>query len=76
MGVPHFGHREPGKTIEISSGIRVMQTFRKLPTIVPKRKKNMDTMTTIESAASRPLSVLSHSLPALSTRAFSLVPHP
>jgi hypothetical protein len=50
IGVPHFGQREPGKTIDFSSGIRVMQTFRKLPMIVPKRKINMDTMTTVESA--------------------------
>src|SRR5215472_3556075 len=41
MAVPHFGQREPGEIIEISSGIRVMQTFRKLPITIPNRKKNI-----------------------------------
>jgi hypothetical protein len=39
MGVPHPGQREPGDTIETPSGIRVMQTFRKLPITSPNRKK-------------------------------------
>jgi hypothetical protein len=39
MGVPQRGQRDPGDTMEISSGIRVMQTFRKLPTTIPNRKK-------------------------------------
>jgi len=44
IGVLHRGQRELGETMDISSGIRVMQTFRKLPTTIPNRKKN--TMTT------------------------------
>jgi hypothetical protein len=75
IGVPHFGHRDPGEMMESSSGIRVMQTFRKLPITIPNRKKKMDMMTTVELAASRPLLVLSHSLPRLSTNPFALVPH-
>ena len=35
---PHSGQREPGDTIETPAGIRVMQTFRKLPITSPKRK--------------------------------------
>jgi hypothetical protein len=45
MGVEHRGHREPGKTIDSSSGMRVMHTFKKLPIIMPNRKKK--TMTTV-----------------------------
>jgi len=41
IAVPHFGQREPGEIIETSSGIRVMQTFRKLPITIPNRKKNI-----------------------------------
>jgi len=47
MAVPHFGQRDPGKIIETFSGIRVMQTFRKLPITIPNRKKNMPAMTTV-----------------------------
>jgi hypothetical protein len=47
IGVLHCGHLDPGETIDSSSGIRVMQTFRKLPTIVPSKKKNrMNTSST------------------------------
>src|SRR5215467_9471826 len=54
IAIPHFGHREPGEIIEISSGIRVMQTFRKLPITIPNRKKNIPkVMATVESATSR-----------------------
>ena len=31
--VPHFGHADAGMTIDLRSGIRTMQTFRKLPMI-------------------------------------------
>jgi len=47
MGVVQFGQREPGEIIETSSGIRVMQTFRKLPITAPNRKINMLAMTTV-----------------------------
>jgi hypothetical protein len=46
IGVSHLGQRDPGEIIDISSGIRVMQTFRKLPITSPKRKKKMEIMTT------------------------------
>src|SRR5256885_7604112 len=46
MGVMHRGQRDPGETMEMSSGIRVMQTFRKLPTMIPNRKKKTVMMTT------------------------------
>jgi len=36
----------------------------------------MPAMTTVYSAASRPLLLISHSRPALSTNAVSRVPHP
>src|SRR5689334_9934923 len=36
MGFPHFGHFEPGDTIDSPSGKRAMQTLRKLPIIRPK----------------------------------------
>jgi hypothetical protein len=39
MPTPHLGQREAGATMEIPAGIRVMQTFRKLPMTSPKRKK-------------------------------------
>jgi hypothetical protein len=39
MDLPQFGQREEGDTIETPAGIRVMQTFRKLPITSPKRKK-------------------------------------
>jgi len=39
MWLAQCGQRERGDTIEVPSGIRVMQTFRKLPTISPKRRK-------------------------------------
>jgi hypothetical protein len=38
MAEPHSGQREPGDTIETPAGIRVMQTFKKLPINKPKRK--------------------------------------
>lgn len=39
MVARHRGQREPGETMEIPSGMREMQTFRKLPITMPKRKK-------------------------------------
>src|ERR1700739_513853 len=39
MGLRHRGQRDPGETMERPSGMRVMQTFRKLPITMPKRKK-------------------------------------
>src|SRR5947209_19603175 len=41
IGVAHFGHLEAGATMETSSGMRRMQTFRKLPITMPKRKTKM-----------------------------------
>lgn len=38
IGEPHPGQRDPGETIDTPAGIRVMQTFRKLPIASPKRK--------------------------------------
>ena len=38
MEEPHSGQRERGETIETPAGIRVMQTFKKLPINKPKRK--------------------------------------
>ena len=84
MGVPHFGQRDPGKMMEISSGIRVMQTFRKLPMTAPNKKKNMMAITTVsvdrltvarEVGRSQPLFLLSHSHLTLSTNHFLGVPH-
>jgi hypothetical protein len=39
MGVKQRGQREPGETMERPSGMREMHTFRKLPIMIPKRKK-------------------------------------
>src|SRR5271165_5380540 len=39
MGFLQRGQRDPGETIEMPSGMREMQTFRKLPMQMPKRKK-------------------------------------
>src|SRR5262245_47501220 len=39
MGVAHWGQRERGATMDEPSGIRVMQTLRKLRTTRPNRKK-------------------------------------
>jgi hypothetical protein len=36
--LPQFGQREPGETIDTPAGIRVMQTFKKLPITSPNRK--------------------------------------
>jgi hypothetical protein len=45
IGVSQRGQREPGETIDNPSGIREMQTFKKLPTMRPNRKKKA--MTTV-----------------------------
>src|SRR5258708_34214956 len=39
IGLRQRGQREPGETMERPSGMREMQTFRKLPMTMPKRKK-------------------------------------
>jgi hypothetical protein len=36
MDLPHFGQWEAGKTMDFPSGIRQMQTLRKLPIAAPK----------------------------------------
>ena len=38
MRVAQCGQRERGDTMDVPSGIRVMQTLRKLPTMSPKSK--------------------------------------
>lgn len=38
MAEPQLGQRDDGETIDTPAGIRVMQTFRKLPIKSPKRK--------------------------------------
>jgi hypothetical protein len=48
VGVWSWGHREAGATMEKSSGIRKMQTFRKLPITMPNRK--MKAMTKVYAA--------------------------
>jgi hypothetical protein len=45
MGVEHRGHLEPGVTMDNSSGMRVIHTFKKLPITIPNRKKK--TLTTV-----------------------------
>ena len=42
MAEPHSGQREPGDTIETPAGIRVMQTFKKLPINKSEEKKCRD----------------------------------
>jgi len=74
IGVEHRGQRDPGETMEMSSGIRVMQTFRKLPTIIPSRKKKA--MTTVCPATPRPLFSICHTHSAASTNPAAFVPHP
>src|SRR5216683_7657510 len=49
--------------MEMSSGIRVMQTFRKLPTMIPNRKKKTAMMTTVCPATPRPLFSICHTHP-------------
>jgi hypothetical protein len=39
MALSHLGQREFGSTTDLSAGSRAMQTFRKLPTIKPRRMK-------------------------------------
>src|SRR5882757_11537318 len=54
IGLRQRGHREPGETMERPSGMREMQTFRKLPKMMPKRKKrNGITVSTVPQAAKR-----------------------
>ena len=38
IGEPHSGQRDLGETIDTPAGIRMMQTFRKLPITSPTRK--------------------------------------
>src|SRR6266436_2321381 len=54
IGLRQRGHREPGETTETPSGMREMQTFRKLPMTMPKRKKkNGITVSTLPQATKR-----------------------
>jgi hypothetical protein len=41
MALPHFGQWEAGKTMDFPSGIRQMQTLRKLPIMAPKTNATM-----------------------------------
>ena len=52
IAVPHFGHFDAGATIDTSSGIRKMQTFRKLPITIPNRNTKM-TIATVQRKALR-----------------------
>ena len=61
MSVWHRGHREAGATMETSSGIRKMQTFRKLPITMPKRK--MKAMTKVCAAQSLHMQCATHAPP-------------
>jgi hypothetical protein len=54
--------------MEVSSGMRVMQTFRKLPTMIPRRKKKA--MSTVWSTVSR-----SQSRPTVFQSLSTNVPH-
>jgi hypothetical protein len=47
MDLPHFGQWEAGKTMDFPSGIRQMQTLRKLPTTAPKMNAIMSRNITI-----------------------------
>jgi hypothetical protein len=54
IGLRQRGQREPGETMERPSGMREMQTFRKLPMTMPKRKKkNGITVSTVPQAGRR-----------------------
>src|ERR1700739_2649954 len=54
IGLRQRGHREPGETMETPSGMREMQTFRKLPMTMPKRKKKKGiTVSTVPQAKRR-----------------------
>src|SRR6202790_5736817 len=54
IGLRQRGEREPGETMERPSGMREMQTFRKLPMTMPKRKKkNGITVSTVPQAGRR-----------------------
>jgi hypothetical protein len=51
MDFPHFGQWEAGKTMDFPSGIRQIQTLRKLPIAAPKTNAIMfRNMTILESA--------------------------
>jgi hypothetical protein len=56
MGVLQSGQREPGLTIDLCCGRRLMQTFRKLPNASPKRTTKM--------AISRTVGLLRATMPA------------
>ena len=68
IGVSHRGHRDPGATIDKSSGIRKMHTLRKLPINNPNTK--MKAMTKVCAATSLCYALCHTRLPP-STR-----PHP
>src|SRR5712671_5728 len=65
MGVWQRGQREPGATIDNSSGIRRMQTLRKLPISSPNTK--MNAITKVCAAPSR-CYALCHTCSMLSTQ--------
>jgi hypothetical protein len=37
IAFPHFGQLDAGRTMDLSAGMRRMQTFRKLPMIKPSK---------------------------------------
>ena len=55
IGVWQRGQCDPGVTIERPSGMRAMQTFRKLPITMPKRKKKKGITRSTVPQPSQPL---------------------
>ena len=54
IGVWQRGQRDAGAMMEMSSGMREMQTFKKLPITMPKRKKKSGiTQSTVPQARKR-----------------------
>src|SRR5882724_11264427 len=54
IGLRQRGQREPGEMMETPSGMREMQTLRKLPMTMPKRKKKKGiTVSTVPQAERR-----------------------
>ena len=69
IAAPHFGHAEAGKTMDFPSGMRTMQTFKKLPMMSPNRK--IKTAIRIGEVTTR----ICHKLRSASRRVPEVVPH-
>jgi len=48
----HFGQRDPGETIDSSTGILRIQTLAKLPMIAPNRKRTSGIRTGLRGVGS------------------------